>query len=96
MLYFAHLVIIASVFNFFGAGLYCISDSLIFLSGRTICISSICISQIYVNVVLNYWICRYIISFLKEHGKEVYTEVHAAYVDTMNKVTVLNHFKTFD
>lgn len=30
--------------------------------------------------------CRYAISFLKEHGKEIYTEVRAAYVDTMNKV----------
>lgn len=30
--------------------------------------------------------CRYVISFLKEHGKEIYTEVRAAYVDTMNKV----------
>ncbi|CAI0393998.1 unnamed protein product [Linum tenue] len=29
---------------------------------------------------------KYVISFLKEHGKEVYTEVRAAYIDTMNKV----------
>lgn len=26
------------------------------------------------------------IVFLKEHGKEIYAEVRAAYVDTMNKV----------
>jgi Vps52 / Sac2 family len=32
--------------------------------------------------------CRYAISFLKEHGKEIYTEVRAAYVDTMNKVNL--------
>lgn len=30
---------------------------------------------------------RYVISFLKEHGKEVYLEVRAAYIDTMNKVS---------
>jgi|APAra0007618257_1042622.scaffolds.fasta_scaffold05489_6 hypothetical protein len=29
---------------------------------------------------------RYIISFLKEHGKEVFMDVRAAYIDTMNKV----------
>lgn len=38
--------------------------------------------------MLIYRKCRYIISFLKEHGKEVYTEVRAAYVDTMNKVNM--------
>ena len=31
---------------------------------------------------------RYVVSFLKEHGKEIYNEVRAAYIDTMNKVTV--------
>nr|GMD26761.1 vacuolar protein sorting-associated protein 52 A [Ipomoea batatas] len=35
------------------------------------------------NVLLKY---KFIISFLKEHGKEVYVEVRAAYIDTMNKV----------
>ncbi|KAL2497554.1 Vacuolar protein sorting-associated protein [Abeliophyllum distichum] len=33
---------------------------------------------------------RYVISFLKEHGKEVYLEVRAAYIDTMNKVLSAN------
>ncbi|CAI0400895.1 unnamed protein product [Linum tenue] len=35
------------------------------------------------SVLLKY---KYVISFLKEHGKEVYTEVRTAYIDTMNKV----------
>ncbi|VFQ77342.1 unnamed protein product [Cuscuta campestris] len=35
------------------------------------------------SVLLKY---KCIISFLKEHGKEVYLEVRAAYIDTMNKV----------
>ncbi|XP_019160279.1 PREDICTED: vacuolar protein sorting-associated protein 52 A isoform X1 [Ipomoea nil] len=35
------------------------------------------------SVLLKY---KFIISFLKEHGKEVYVEVRAAYIDTMNKV----------
>ncbi|KAI7983166.1 Vacuolar protein sorting-associated protein 52 A [Camellia lanceoleosa] len=35
------------------------------------------------SVLLKY---MYAISFLKEHGKEVYVEVRAAYIDTMNKV----------
>ncbi|KAL7202661.1 hypothetical protein ACSBR1_034184 [Camellia fascicularis] len=35
------------------------------------------------SVLLKY---MYVISFLKEHGKEVYVEVRAAYIDTMNKV----------
>ncbi|XP_031100638.1 vacuolar protein sorting-associated protein 52 A-like [Ipomoea triloba] len=35
------------------------------------------------SVLLKY---KFIISFLKEHGKEVYLEVRAAYIDTMNKV----------
>lgn len=34
--------------------------------------------------------CRYVVTFLKEHGKEIYNEVRAAYIDTMNKVTVKN------
>lgn len=46
--------------------------------------------------------CRYILSFLKEHGKEVYLEVRAAYIDTMNKVKfhfilfILNNFASLD
>ncbi|XP_016504959.1 vacuolar protein sorting-associated protein 52 A [Nicotiana tabacum] len=35
------------------------------------------------SILLKY---KYILSFLKEHGKEVYLEVRAAYIDTMNKV----------
>lgn len=35
------------------------------------------------SVLLKY---RYLMSFLKEHGKEIYNEVRAAYIDTMNKV----------
>ncbi|KAL0404739.1 UNVERIFIED_CONTAM: Vacuolar protein sorting-associated protein 52 A [Sesamum radiatum] len=35
------------------------------------------------SVLLKY---KYVILFLKEHGKEVYLEVRAAYIDTMNKV----------
>ncbi|XP_020547644.1 LOW QUALITY PROTEIN: vacuolar protein sorting-associated protein 52 A-like [Sesamum indicum] len=35
------------------------------------------------NVLLKY---KYVILFLKEHGNEVYLEVRAAYIDTMNKV----------
>ncbi|KAM7250293.1 hypothetical protein ACFE04_022176 [Oxalis oulophora] len=35
------------------------------------------------NILLKY---KYIISFLTEHGNEVYKEVRAAYIDTMNKV----------
>ena len=33
--------------------------------------------------------CRYTIIFLKEHAKEIYAEVRAAYIDTMNKVSVV-------
>ncbi|XP_022885788.1 vacuolar protein sorting-associated protein 52 A-like [Olea europaea var. sylvestris] len=39
------------------------------------------------SVLLKY---KYVISFLKEHGKEVYLEVRAAYIDTMNKVLSAN------
>ncbi|KAF2594373.1 hypothetical protein F2Q70_00045257 [Brassica cretica] len=38
------------------------------------------------SVLLKY---KYIISFLKEHGKEVFIDVRAAYIDTMNKVVKL-------
>lgn len=43
------------------------------------------------SVLLKY---KYVISFLKEHGKEIYTEVRAAYVDTMNKVFSA-HFRAY-
>ncbi|KAF7153126.1 hypothetical protein RHSIM_Rhsim01G0101300 [Rhododendron simsii] len=46
------------------------------------------------SVLLKYKAYRYVISFLKEHGKEVYTEVRAAYVDTMNKV-LSAHFRAY-
>ncbi|KAG6521885.1 hypothetical protein ZIOFF_019018 [Zingiber officinale] len=39
-------------------------------------------------------ICRYVIHFLKEHGKDIYTEVRAVYVDTMNKV-LSAHFRAY-
>lgn len=35
------------------------------------------------NILLKY---KYVVTFLKEHGKEVYVEVRGAYIDTMNKV----------
>ncbi|KAG5242480.1 vacuolar protein sorting-associated protein [Salix suchowensis] len=43
------------------------------------------------SVLLKY---KYVISFLKEHAKEVYIEVRAAYVDTMNKV-LSAHFRAY-
>ncbi|KAH9626897.1 hypothetical protein KSS87_002297 [Heliosperma pusillum] len=43
------------------------------------------------SVLLKY---KYIISFVKEHGKEVYSEVRAAYIDTMNKV-LSAHFRAY-
>ncbi|XP_074316075.1 vacuolar protein sorting-associated protein 52 A-like isoform X1 [Silene latifolia] len=43
------------------------------------------------SVLLKY---KYVIYFLKEHGKEVYTEVRAAYIDTMNKV-LSAHFRAY-
>ncbi|KAL6997171.1 Vacuolar protein sorting-associated protein 52 [Sarracenia purpurea var. burkii] len=43
------------------------------------------------SVLLKY---KYIITFLKEHGKEVYTEVRAAYIETMNKV-LSAHFRAY-
>lgn len=48
-----------------------------------------CFKKYYqrLNVAIYDWWClRYAIIFLKEHGKEIYNEVRAAYVDTMNKV----------
>ncbi|CAN1326494.1 Vacuolar protein sorting-associated protein 52 A [Linum perenne] len=43
------------------------------------------------SVLLKY---KYAISFLKEHGREVYTEVRSAYIDTMNKV-LSAHFRAY-
>ncbi|KAF5179691.1 Vacuolar protein sorting-associated protein 52 a [Thalictrum thalictroides] len=43
------------------------------------------------SVLLKY---KYAILFLKEHGKEVYTEVRGAYIDTMNKV-LSAHFRAY-
>ncbi|XP_027148999.1 vacuolar protein sorting-associated protein 52 A-like [Coffea eugenioides] len=43
------------------------------------------------SVLLKY---KYIISFLKEHGKEIYVEIRAAYIDTMNKV-LSAHFRAY-
>ncbi|XP_052200903.1 vacuolar protein sorting-associated protein 52 A isoform X2 [Diospyros lotus] len=43
------------------------------------------------SVLLKY---KYIILFLKEHGKDVYTEVRTAYIDTMNKV-LSAHFRAY-
>ncbi|XP_057769636.1 LOW QUALITY PROTEIN: vacuolar protein sorting-associated protein 52 B-like [Salvia miltiorrhiza] len=39
------------------------------------------------SVLIKY---KYVILFLKEHGKEVYHDVRAAYIDTMNKVLSTN------
>ncbi|KAL3830370.1 hypothetical protein ACJIZ3_019172 [Penstemon smallii] len=35
------------------------------------------------SVLLKY---KYVVVFLKEHGKDIYLEIRAAYIDTMNKV----------
>ncbi|KAJ0966860.1 hypothetical protein J5N97_023777 [Dioscorea zingiberensis] len=43
------------------------------------------------SVLLKY---KYLIIFLKEHGKEIYNEVRAAYVDTMNKI-LSAHFRAY-
>lgn len=43
------------------------------------------------NVLLKY---KYVATFLHDHGKEVYPEVRAAYVDTMNKVLSV-HFRSY-
>ncbi|XP_015690866.1 vacuolar protein sorting-associated protein 52 A isoform X1 [Oryza brachyantha] len=43
------------------------------------------------SVLLKY---KYTIVFLKEHAKEIYTEVRAAYIDTMNKV-LSAHFRAY-
>ncbi|XP_048335142.2 vacuolar protein sorting-associated protein 52 A isoform X2 [Ziziphus jujuba] len=43
------------------------------------------------SVLLKY---KYIVTFLKEHGKEIYIEVRGAYIDTMNKV-LSAHFRAY-
>ncbi|CAI8603256.1 unnamed protein product [Vicia faba] len=43
------------------------------------------------SVLLKY---KYVVNFLKEHGKEVYNEIRAAYIDTMNKV-LSAHFRAY-
>nr|XP_043606974.1 vacuolar protein sorting-associated protein 52 A [Erigeron canadensis]XP_043606975.1 vacuolar protein sorting-associated protein 52 A [Erigeron canadensis] len=43
------------------------------------------------SILLKY---KYVMSFLKEHGKEIYNEVRAAYTDTMNKV-LSAHFRAY-
>ncbi|XP_068662145.1 vacuolar protein sorting-associated protein 52 A isoform X2 [Aristolochia californica] len=43
------------------------------------------------SVLLKY---KYVIQFLKEHSKEIYNEVRAAYIDTMNKV-LSAHFRAY-
>ncbi|KAF8404019.1 hypothetical protein HHK36_008895 [Tetracentron sinense] len=43
------------------------------------------------SVLLKY---KYVVFFLKEHGKEIYVEVRGAYIDTMNKV-LSAHFRAY-
>ncbi|KAF4394219.1 hypothetical protein F8388_005853 [Cannabis sativa] len=43
------------------------------------------------NILLKY---KYIVTFLKENGKDVYVEVRGAYIDTMNKVLGA-HFRAY-
>ncbi|KAL8216218.1 hypothetical protein R6Q57_023055 [Mikania cordata] len=43
------------------------------------------------SILLKY---KYAISFLKEHGRDIYNEVRAAYTDTMNKV-LSAHFRAY-
>ncbi|KAK6940405.1 Vps52 [Dillenia turbinata] len=43
------------------------------------------------SILLKY---KYVVVFLKEHGKEVYNEVRGAYIDTMNKV-LSAHFRAY-
>ncbi|XP_062110988.1 vacuolar protein sorting-associated protein 52 A isoform X1 [Humulus lupulus] len=43
------------------------------------------------NILLKY---KYVVTFLKENGKEVYVEVRGAYIDTMNKV-LSAHFRAY-
>lgn len=43
------------------------------------------------NVLLKY---KYVILFLKEHDKDIYTQIRTAYIDTMNKV-LSAHFRVY-
>ncbi|XP_061366393.1 vacuolar protein sorting-associated protein 52 A-like [Gastrolobium bilobum] len=43
------------------------------------------------SVLLKY---KYVVTFLKEHSKEIYNEVRAAYIDTINKV-LSAHFRAY-
>ncbi|PON34867.1 Vps [Parasponia andersonii] len=43
------------------------------------------------NILLKY---KYVVTFLKENGKEVFVEVRGAYIDTMNKV-LSAHFRAY-
>lgn len=43
------------------------------------------------SILLKY---KYAVTFLKENGKDIYTEVRAAYIDTMNKV-LSAHFRAY-
>jgi len=43
------------------------------------------------NVLLKY---KYVAAFLKEHGKDVYHDIHLAYIDTLNKV-LSAHFRAY-
>lgn len=43
------------------------------------------------NVLLKY---KYLVAFLRQHGREVYTEVRAAYVDTLSRV-LSSHFRAY-
>ena len=43
------------------------------------------------NVLLK---CKYLVTFLRLHGREVFTEVRAAYVDTLSRV-LSSHFRAY-
>lgn len=43
------------------------------------------------NVLLKY---KYLVAFLRQHGREVYAEVRAAYVDTLSRV-LSSHFRAY-
>jgi hypothetical protein len=46
------------------------------------------------HVWMQPWGTRYVATFLRTHGQEVFPEIRAAYVDTMNKV-LSAHFRTY-
>ena len=74
-------------------GLYsAISIFIPFIYSCSTCIAEVPISYSFgvviygfVNAALPFG-CRYVSTFLQDHGREVYPEVRAAYVDTMSKV----------